>query len=249
MKRVERVLGAARMKLAGVRPASAGRTCTARRRRGRSRGTFPLQHRQSRCLRSWAAPSSLRRSCRGLLEHLGHPLGEPGVAACVRGLRETRTRDEYVVVAWADALAKLAPRLAQLPLDPVSDDRVADRPRHGQAEPRLARRRLPRAETSRGRGSASRPSGRCGRRRRSPGSGTGGSSGARCEDRRASSGREPLAALGPATLQDRLPGAGSHARTEAVLALATTDVGLIGALQRGVSDRKAEAADGRGAKV
>src|SRR3954452_3498805 len=41
--------------------------------------------------------------------------------------------------------------------------------------------------------------------------------------------REPLAALRPAPLEDRLAGTGRHAGTETVLPLASADVGLVGA--------------------
>ena len=127
-----------------------------------------------------------------------------------------------------DALASsCAPDLAQLALDPVAHDRVARRLRHREAEPRLARLR-PRAGTSRASGSASRPSGRGGRRRRSPASGRGGAGAARRAADRL--GREALAPLGAAALEDRAAGARRHARTEAVLALPPAHVWLVGPL-------------------
>src|SRR5215210_3506602 len=98
-------------------PASAARTCTARRRRGRSRRT-------SRCR---------------LLEHLGHPLREPLVAARVGRLGEPGPRYEHVVVAGTYSVRELRPGFTELPLDPVADDGVADGLRHGKTQPRLLR--------------------------------------------------------------------------------------------------------------
>ena len=212
-QRVERVLRAGRVVLAG-----AGReqpeACSATRRRGRGRG------RPAR---------AVRLSRRRLREDLVDALAEPVEAARARpprrgrGARRARSR-------WSggSSAERRAPGLAQLPLDPVAHDR---RPTaFGTARPSRGSPRRPRARTSRGRGSASRPSGPGGRRRRSRASGRGGGGAARACP--AASGREALAAPRAAALEDRAAGAGRHPGAEAVLALPPAHVGLVGPLHR-----------------
>jgi hypothetical protein len=88
----------------------------------------------------------------------------------------------------------------------------------------VTRRARRRARTSRGSGSASTPNGRGGTRRRSRGSVRGGS----CAARAQRLGREALAALRAAALQDRSAGPGRHPRAKAVLLLPPAYVWLIG---------------------
>ena len=129
----------------------------------------------------------------------------------------------------------------------------ADAASRGSAPPRCrrpsARRsragapRRRRAGTSRGRESASTRTYHVDRRCRSPASERGGGGAARLlrPSTPPASGGEPFPALGAAALEDRAAGAGRHARTEAVLALATAYVGLVGPLHDKVSNTKTAA--------
>src|SRR5439155_16158749 len=100
-------------------------------RRRRTHGQSP------HVLRS--APTS-GASCRRLAEHLVDALDEPPVPARSHGLRQAGAYDEHVVLRRRQrARGELrSPDLAELPLDPVSDDRVPRRARYGESEPRLA---------------------------------------------------------------------------------------------------------------
>ena len=62
------------------------------------------------------------------------------VAARVGGLGHAGPGREDVVAAGGNVAGELLPRLAQLALEAIADDGVADRLRHGEAEPRLAGR-------------------------------------------------------------------------------------------------------------
>ena len=81
-------------------------------------------------------------------------------------------------MARRDAIEPRVPDLAQLALDPVALDGAADR--LAAPRSRSAAQPAPPAGTSRGRGSATTPSVRGGRRRRSPANGTAGSRASRC---------------------------------------------------------------------
>src|SRR4051794_17194853 len=81
--------------LAGTR-----RPCSARRRRGRCRGA----------------------SCGGLLEDLGHALGEPFGAVLLHTLDQARSSCQDVVPPGMNLGEHPAPRLAKLALEPVPDD-------------------------------------------------------------------------------------------------------------------------------
>ena len=126
--------------------------------------------------------------------------------------------------------ASSLPGLAELALEPVADHGVTDRLRERRGRAAARRRARRRAGTSAGSGSGSRPSGPADRRHRSPASGTGGAGAPQQGGR---SGREALAPLGAAALEDHLSGARRHAGAEAVLALAAADVGLVGAFHGG----------------
>ena len=120
-----------------------------------------------------------------------------------------------------------APDLAQLALDPVADDGVPGRLRHREAEPRLAGLAR-RARTSTGSGSASRRAAVA----------VDGVEVARAGEAvlalhcTARLGREALAALGAAALEDHAAGARRHPGAEAVLALPPAHVWLIGPFHR-----------------
>ena len=155
--------------------------------------------------------AAARRESRGdLPEHLVDALGEPLVAARLGRLGQPGPDDEHVVVRRGRSRPRSslrAPDLPQLALDPVADDALpaafgTARPSRGSPGSSVALR------TSRASGSASRPTGRAGRRRRSRGSGRGGSCAARCATRPL--GRQALAPLGAAALEDRR---GRHAST------------------------------------
>ena len=94
------------------RPASAGRTCGARPERA-----------LCRCA-----------SCSRLSEHLGHLLHEPDMSAGIRGVGETRAGREHVVTARRHIGCEFLPRLAQLALEAIADDRVADGLRDRETE-------------------------------------------------------------------------------------------------------------------
>ena len=180
-----------------------------------------------------------RRSCGRLPEHLVDPLDEPLVAARLGRLGQAGPHDEHVVVRRRRSRrssSSRAPDLAQLPLDPVARTTlVAGRLRHGEAEPRLARLAR-RARTSRGSGSASRPTGRAGRRRRSRGSGRDGS----CAARRPT----PRGACGPLARRRLRIGAARRASpsgAEAVLPLPPAHVWLIGPLHRSRTELRGRA--------
>src|SRR5207247_1718688 len=90
-------------------------------------------------------------------------------------------------------------------------------------------RRRPRARTSRGRESGSRPTGRACRRRRSPASARVGGGALR---------GEALAAPGPPALENRPAGARGHAGTETVLPLSPAHVGLIGPFHESMKEEE-----------
>src|SRR5205814_1401551 len=71
-----------------------------------------------------------------LPEHLVDAGLEPLVPVGLSRLREPLAHDEDVVVRRRPALELHAHDLTQLALDAVADDCVADRLRHGEAEPR-----------------------------------------------------------------------------------------------------------------
>ena len=75
---------------------------------------------------------------RRLSEHLGHLLHQPLVSPGVGRLGHARPRREHVVPPRRDRSGELLPRLAELALEPIADDGIADRLRNGKAEPRLA---------------------------------------------------------------------------------------------------------------
>ena len=174
-----------------------------------------------------ATRADARRSCRGLPEHLVDPLAEPRRGRAPRppragpGGRPGRSRSSA-----GTALEPARADLAQLSLDPVADDRVPD----GLAAPRsraAARRPARRAGTSRGQ--------EAGRDRPAlavdgvevPGAGE-----AVPALHRRHLGREALAALRAAALEDHAAGTRRHAGAEAVLPLAPAHVWLIGPFHR-----------------
>ena len=68
-----------------------------------------------------------------------YALGEPLVPTRVGRLRQSGASDKYVVVAGTGPFGQLGPGLAQLALDPVTDDGVPDRLGDRQAEARRVR--------------------------------------------------------------------------------------------------------------
>src|SRR5437764_5080952 len=91
-----------------------------------------------------AAPSSLRRSCRGLLQDFLDALPHPLEALLRGGLRKSGPCDQHIVLALLHLRQKRAPRLTELALDPVTDNRGAVRLRHREPEPRLFAAVVPR---------------------------------------------------------------------------------------------------------
>ena len=208
---------------------SSGGTCTSRR--ARRRRTCSGTRRRARCRqrrrrRTAHGAAGLDGSLRvSLLEHLVDALGEPLVAACLRGLGQARPHDEHVVVVTGTVSASSFARQISRSLRLIRLRTTALPAAFGTASPRRGSPARPRARTSTGSESGSKSSGRAGRRRRSRGSGRGGSSAARG---RPGLGRQALAPLGAAALEDHAAGARRHARAEAVLALPPAYVWLIG---------------------
>ena len=202
-KRVERVLRAARVVLA--RPA----------RREEPEGPPPERGRARSLRTSRSPPARARpRPPRPATPSRAHSRAPP-----TRGERRGRSR------------AHAAPRRGARATTPAAAaSRGCAEPRsRPSAEPRgrgVARLpRPPRAGTSAGRGTASKPTCRVGRRRRSRATATacGGDAPA------APSGRKALAPSRAAALQDRAARAGRHPRSKPVPSLAAADVRLVGA--------------------
>jgi len=154
----------------------------------------------------------------------GHGFGQPG------------TDDEHVVLrCWQGTGVELrTPDLAQLALDPVADDRVPGRARHGEAESRLtgvgvarALEPVQRQESRRGRAALAVDGVEVARA---------GKAVLPLHRLRA----EALAALRATALEDQAAGTRRHPGAEAVLALPPAHVWLIGpfhALERVKSAR------------
>src|SRR5580765_5832642 len=92
-------------------------------------------------------------------EHLDDPLAEPVEPALLGSLRQPRPGDEDIVAALLGPRLERPPRFPQLPLHAVADDGAPDRPRHREAEPRIAvalltGERVERQEARRGRAAA-----------------------------------------------------------------------------------------------
>ena len=203
-ERVDRVLRAASGGTCRSRPASAARTCSATRRRGRCRGTS----------RRVAFPSTS-------VDLLDEPLvaARVGRLGDARARRRGRSRGRRRVRSASSCHVSRSCRLTRF-----RTTAFTDRLRHGEAEPGLtvgivvARKPVQRQVARRDR--ASLPVDRIEVPR--PGQAM-----PALHSRTARSGGEPLATLGAAALEDHLSGARRHARAEAVLALAAADVGLV----------------------
>ena len=117
-----------------------------------------------------------------------------------------------------------APDLAQLPLDPVARHARPGRLRHGEAEPRLAGLLVALEPVEREKPRRDRPA--------MPVDGVEVTGAGETILALHALGREPLAALRAAALENGTPGPRRHPGPEAVLALAPADVWLIGALHR-----------------
>src|SRR5205085_7781652 len=159
-------------------------------------------------------------------------VAEPFEAVRLSRLHETGTDDQHIVVPLRHALEAVEPDLAQASLDPISLDCTADRTRHGKPDARLARlllRQPVENEGARGNRAAA-------AMHRIEVPGTGQAVGALHGEQLSGSvppsrlRGEASPTLAAATLQDGPAGLRRHARTEAVLALAAADVGLVGAL-------------------
>jgi len=156
-------------------------------------------------------------------------------------------RKDVITTRW-HIVGKLLPRLAQLALEPVADNRIADGFGHGEAEARCAGGVVFTREPVQGEISGrDRPALSIDRievlrpRQAVPA----------LHRQGGRSGGEALAPLGATALEDRLSGTRRHAGAKTVLALAATDVGLVRAFHSGalfVSDSSA-ATCGRGASV
>ena len=200
-QRVERVLRAARVVLAGAREQRPERPA-------------PDVH------------GSDRRVLHAPPQDLVDALAQPVEPARLDRLGQARPGDEHVVAARRDALEPRAPRLAQLALEPVARHRGAERLRHREPQPRLAAPVLAREpvedEVAAREGAAVAIDGLEIARAREAVAALHAGGGR--------SGRQALAAPRAAALEDRLAGARGHPRSEAVPALSPTHVGLIGAL-------------------
>src|SRR6185369_11201718 len=170
-------------------------------------------------------PSSCRRAL--FLEDLRDALAQPLEPAALDRLSEAGPRDQDVVVAHGEVALDLLERRTQAALDPVSFDRAAKLPRDGEAEPRaetvtfLAREGVE-DEIAGGRGAAVPVDGVEVAR-----------AGKTVTTFQPGSGRETLAPLGAAALENRAAGAGRHPRAETMPALPASNVRLEGAFHRG----------------
>src|SRR5439155_1835138 len=147
----------------------------------------------------------------------------PLEALLVRCFRETGPRNQHVVLPTSHLRQQRAPRLAQLALDPITNDRRTARLRNGEPEPRLVAAVFAREpiedEKPRRHGAPLPVDGIEVARAAEPV--------LALHDLR----RKALPALGAATLEDRTAGARRHAGTKAVPPLSAPHVGLVGPLQ------------------
>ena len=127
---------------ASDRARARARTCAARRARTASSDGWYLQRPGGKSSAERVAVGVARGRCRAYLtpppsRAPRRRAPQPVEAARLGGLRQARrARRARSRGRAGTSLEQRAPGLAELPLDPVADDRAADRLRHGDPEPR-----------------------------------------------------------------------------------------------------------------
>ena len=97
---------------------------------------YGAKRERSRCQRSLGGDCSRSR----LPEHVVHLVDEPLMAARVGRLSHACPCRKNVVAAGGNRVGELLPRLAQLALEPITDDRISDSFWHCEPESGVAQR-------------------------------------------------------------------------------------------------------------